>query len=259
MATSQEIAGASDIARASYWESVWRGTRSVHPFSTRNYHDFRLAGLFRGLAGPGFRVLEIGCGGSRWIRFFDRGLGCETWGIDYSPAGIELARHSNAGREPALHLVEGDFFDESLLPRGYFDLLYSRGFLEHFTNASLVTRRMAQLLRPGGKVMTLIPNFVSVYGAIQKAVNPLVFEKHIVMDGPALDAHHRAAGLIPEMPGQFWACFGPGVVNYGSWGRWVLPPLKIAQHAICWTLHGLHATFDSRYLSPYVVGVYRKS
>jgi len=248
-----------DMAHTSHWESVWRGTRTVHPFSTRNYYDFRLASLFRGLAGRGSRVLEAGCGGSRWIGFFAQVQGCETWGIDYSPAGLALTRQSNMGRELNLRLIEGDFFEESLLPREHFDLIYSLGFVEHFADVSQVTRRMAEVLKPGGKVMTLIPNFTSLYGAIQKAVNPAVFEKHVVMDGAELDAQHAAAELVREMPGQFWGCFGPGVVNYGAAGKWILPPLKLAQHAICWSLHGLHGTFDSPYLSPYVVGVYRKA
>src|SRR5208337_1495906 len=258
MSTNQETIRSTDMARTSHWESVWRDTRSVPPFSTRNYYDFRLASLFRTLAGPGSRVLEVGCGGSRWIGFFDRVLGRETWGIDYSPAGLELTRQSNSDRESNLRLIQGDFFDESLLPGGHFDFVYSLGFVEHFADVSLATRRIAEVMKNGGRVMTLIPNFASLYGTIQKAINPRVFEKHVVMRGTELDAHHAAAGLVPEMPAQFWGCFGPGVVNFGAPGKWILPPLKFAQHAFCWSLHALHATFESPYLSPYVVGVYRK-
>jgi SAM-dependent methyltransferase len=259
MASNQEIDSSGDIAKLSHWESVWRSTKTVHAFSSYNYYDFRLANLFQSLAGPGSRVLDIGCGGSRWVSFFDRVLHCESWGIDYSPEGLRLAERHSAGRESEVHLIQGDFFDDSLLPIGYFDLLYSLGFVEHFRDISVVTRRIERLLRPGGRVMTLIPNFVSVYGSLQKTLNREVFEKHVVMDGPALDAHHIAAGLTPEMPATFWGCFAPGVINFGRAGQFVLPPIKALQHLVCWTLYGLSCTFESRKTSPYVVGVYRKN
>ena len=55
-----------------------------------------------------------------------------------------------------IHLIKGDFFDESLLPLGFFDLVYSLGFIEHFKESATVTRRMSQILRPGGRAMTMI-------------------------------------------------------------------------------------------------------
>src|SRR5262249_53685480 len=247
-----------DIARVGHWESVWRNTKTVHRFSRFNYFDFRLASLFRLYAGPGSRVLEVGCGGSRWIPFFDEVLRCETWGIDYSREGLRLVREDNPGRETQVRLIQGDFFDEDLLPSRYFDLLYSLGFVEHFQEVSVVTRRIAQLLSPGGRVMTLIPNFVSLYGGLQNAVNPEVFAKHVVMDGTTLDEHHVAAGLTPIMPAKYWGCFAPGVVNFGRAGRFLIPPIKVLQHFVCWTAHAIRCDFESRYFSPYVVGVYEK-
>jgi SAM-dependent methyltransferase len=247
----------TDIASVSHWESVWKNTASVRGFSTLNYYDFRLAKIFQSQVALGSRVIEIGCGGSRWIGYFDRVLGCETWGIDYSPEGLAIAEKSNSCR-PRVRLVAGDFFDPSALPGEYFDFIYSLGFIEHFTDAVLVTRRMFQLLRPGGRVMTLVPNFLSAYGSIQKRVNRATFDKHVIMSAAMLDDAHLAGGMTGVAAARFFGCFGPGVIDYGSWQRFLLPPIRLTQHLACWTLHGLGLDRESRLHSPYIVGVYEK-
>ena len=35
-------------------------------------------------------MIEIGCGGSRWMGYFAQRLQCDTWGIDYSAEGLRL-------------------------------------------------------------------------------------------------------------------------------------------------------------------------
>jgi SAM-dependent methyltransferase len=166
---------------------------------------------------------------------------------------MENAQHS------AVHLVEGDFFNLELLPLEYFDFIYSLGFIEHFVESATVTRRMAQVLRPAGMAMTLVPNFTALYGTIQKAVNPETYNKHVVMDCKMLDEVHSGAGLTPLMPADWFGSFGPGVVDYGVLQRFIIPPLKLAQHATCWALHFLRLDGESRWASPYVVGVYQKT
>jgi SAM-dependent methyltransferase len=247
----------TDIASVRHWESVWKNTYSVHGFSTLNYYDFRLAKVFQSLVAPESRVIEIGCGGSRWIGYFDRIMRCETWGIDYSPEGLAIAERSNSGSQ-TVRLVAGDFFDRSALPSEYFDFIYSLGFIEHFTDAELVTQRMLQILRPGGRVMTLVPNFLSAYGSIQRIVNRETFDKHVIMTTAMLDAAHLAVGMNAVAPARFFGCFGPGVVDYGLWQQLVLPPIRLTQHLACWSLHGLHLDRESRLNSPYIVGVYEK-
>ncbi len=247
----------NDIASVGHWESVWKNTEFVHGFSTWNYYDFRLSRIFQSLVSPASKVIEIGCGGSRWLGYFDRVLRCETWGIDYSPEGLRLAGQSNADRRN-LHLVAGDFFDSSRLPSEHFDLVYSLGFVEHFSDTSVATRRISEILRPGGKIMTLIPNFVGAYGRIQRFVNLETFEKHVVLNPSELDAAHTRVGLRPWIPAHYFGCFGPGVVDYGRWQRLILPLIKVTQHSTCWSLHSLHLDRESRFASPYIVGVYEK-
>ena len=245
-----------DLARVEHWERVWKHTRPIRGVSRFNYYDFRMAALLRSLVNPGARVIEIGCGGSRWIRFFRRALNCETWGIDYSREGLAMTARS-IPESQGLYLVRGDFFGQALLPLDYFDFVFSGGFIEHFSDATAVARRFMQLLRPGGKVLTLTPNFSGPYKYLQKTVAPEIFAKHVPMDRQDLDSAHVAAGLVPIVPARLWGCFAPGVVNFGKLSPFLLPPIKALQQIVCWSLHAIRLDRDS-YLSPYLAGVYQK-
>jgi SAM-dependent methyltransferase len=245
-----------DLAKVEHWERVWKCTHPVRSVSRFNYYDFRLAALLRSLIHPGSRVIEIGCGGSRWIRFFSQELNCETWGIDYSQEGLAMTNRSFPNGQN-VHLVSGDFFDAALLPFNYFDLVFSGGFIEHFSDATAVTRRFAQILRTNGKVLTLTPNFLGIYKYLQKGMAPEIFAKHVPMDHNDLDSAHAAVGLVPIVPARFWGCFAPGVVNFGKASPLLLPPIKVLQQIVCWSLHAIHLDRDSHF-SPYLAGIYQK-
>jgi SAM-dependent methyltransferase len=249
---------AQDLAKVEHWENVWKQAKAVREVSRFSYYDFRMAKLLATLVGPGSRAIEIGCGGSRWIGFFAQTLKCETWGIDYSPEGIAITEQSNKGRS-GIRLIQGDLFDESLLPLNYFDLVFSGGFIEHFTDPAVVTRRFAALLRSGGKVLTTTPNFAGIYKHVQKFIDRAIFEKHIPMNQTSLDEAHKGAGLQPVIPACFWGCFAPGVVNFGRHTRYLLPPITALQQAVCWSLSAIHLDRESRRVSPYIVGAYQKT
>lgn len=252
MKKSLQSAAITDVR---HWDSVWNSTRRVPAASSLNYYDSRLAELFSSVSKPGDRVLEVGCGGSRWLAYFCEERRCESWGVDYSRAGLRLT--AALSRDPIL--VEGDFFDQALLPSEHFDLVYSLGFIEHFTELSSPLRRAYTLMRPGGRIVTLVPNFVGLYGWMQRAVSPDIFRKHVVVTPGMLDEAHVRAGFVPEFPATYFGCFGPGVVNFDAWQNLAMLVIKPVQHCTCWLLRLLHLEFQSSALSPYVVGVYRRS
>jgi 2-polyprenyl-6-hydroxyphenyl methylase/3-demethylubiquinone-9 3-methyltransferase len=245
-----------DIAKVDHWETVWKRSNSIRPVSPLDYYDHRMVKLFKSLLKEGSRVIELGCGGSRWIHFFDHELKCETWGIDYSPEGLAITARNNR-ENPRLRLVEGDLFDQSLLPPNYFDLVFSGGLIEHFTDSTVVTRRIRQILRPGGQALTTTPNFTGIYKHIQRSLDREIFEKHIPMDRAALDKAHVMVDLVPIVPARFWGCFAPGVVNYST-KRFLLLPIKVIQQAVCWSAKALHLDRESQAFSPHILGIYQK-
>jgi hypothetical protein len=143
--------------------------------------------------------------------------------------------------------------------------VFSLGLIEHFENHAAVLDRLQALLRPGGTLITIVPNLVGVWGAIQKRLDPEIYRVHVPYTPSDLDRVHRSAGLRPIEPATYFGVFGPLILNSGrlrrSWPRahrTIQSLLWIPQQVVGWsafTLLGRHA--ETRLLSSHVVGVYR--
>jgi SAM-dependent methyltransferase len=119
-------------------------------------------------SGPGFRVLELGCGAGANIPFF-QSLGVEYFAIEGSPS-IVAKLHE---RFPALkdNIVAGDFTLE--IPfSGEFDLVVDRSSLTHNTSAAIVQclALISARLKPGGKFVG-IDWFSTVYSEYSKGTS----------------------------------------------------------------------------------------
>lgn len=98
------------------------------------------------------RVLDIGCGGGTTAkRLID--LGASVSGVDPDPAARENAKAKG------LEVFDGtaeDLPDEVLAQR--YDLVVLSHVLEHTLDPAAVLRRIAGLLKPGGRLYCEVPN-----------------------------------------------------------------------------------------------------
>ncbi len=121
---------------------------------------------------PGWQSLGL------WKRF-----GIVPYGLEYTETGVQLQRALYRAQGLAEDLVlQGDFFDDALRAkwRGYFDLVTSYGFIEHFENPREVLAKQMELLRPGGVLVVTVPNLNdgTVYGRLVRRFNPAVYAMH---------------------------------------------------------------------------------
>jgi SAM-dependent methyltransferase len=107
--------------------------------------------LFREFTGldpsqiAGRRVLEVGCGGGRWLKVL-AGLGArEVVGLDFSTA-VEQARARTAAL-PDVHVVRGSALQMPLRPA--FDLVVSIGVVHHLDDPIAGLRGMRAAAAPG--------------------------------------------------------------------------------------------------------------
>lgn len=119
---------------------------------------------------PG-RVLEVACGTGT----LSRGLRFSSYhGLDLSPAAIEIARQKTEtlSRPPdsALPTYEAADFHEWTAPADPFDTVLCIDAISCFRDQALVTRKMAQCVRPGGFVLIT-------------SVNPFVYNRIRRPDG----------------------------------------------------------------------------
>ncbi len=104
---------------------------------------------------PGMKLLEPGCGRGEFLKNF-QDLGLEVHGVDISIEAKEFA----SGFSVDVCDVENEslpFEDES------FDILYSKSFIEHLNKPERYLAEAYRVLKPGGKLITLVPDWESNY------------------------------------------------------------------------------------------------
>lgn len=192
------------ITTQDYWEEAWRDKDipdAINPNddSPENHYYKVMHTLFARALGPscapGARLIELGCGGSRWLPYFHRAFGYDVCGIDYTTTGLHLSRSilDNAGVKG--EVVQGDLFEPPSNWVEQFDVVVTFGLVEHFTNTSHVVSACARYLRPGGKMITLVPTMRGLYGVAYRLLRPDVYSKHIPLSRETLSQAHEDAGL----------------------------------------------------------------
>jgi SAM-dependent methyltransferase len=99
----------------------------------------------------GEKFLDIGCGRGEFLRgFIDCGV--QGYGVDRSHAAERYC--------PEADLKTADLENEPLpYPDDYFDVIYSKSVIEHFYYPEKLVQEIFRVLKPGGTVITLCPDW----------------------------------------------------------------------------------------------------
>ena len=98
------------------------------------------------------RVLDVGCGDGLRLNLFSE-LGWTAEGQDVDVAAVENARSATGH---TIHLGEVGSLG---LDQGGYDAVVSNHVLEHVLDPRLFLSELKGLLRPGGKLVVVVPNF----------------------------------------------------------------------------------------------------
>lgn len=112
------------------------------------------SGKFRHIAIPaGKRLLDVGCGGGRFLRIAKK-LGALEQGVEPSSYAAEVAR------KQGLNVFNGtlESYGEQVSPGTQFDVITANHVLEHAPNPVEVLGVMKKLLAPGGLIWIAVPN-----------------------------------------------------------------------------------------------------
>ncbi len=260
-----------DKAGEHHWESTWQAStlpRLVAPNdpSLRNHvrrciHTF-LAEVLQGRRG--LSVIEVGCANSVWLPYFAQQHGCHVTGLDYSDAGCTSARKILSLANVSGEVFLGDLWEPPTELMGSFDLVFTYGLVEHFDPTDSVLRALANLLRPGGTMITIVPNMSGWAGTVQKFLNRPVFDIHVPMDVAILDAAHKRAGLMVSQSGYLCA-INFGLVNLDGTtdgrlmrvAKRLFTKMLIGLSALVWCIedHSALRLRPNRLTSPYIVCV----
>ncbi len=103
---------------------------------------------------PGTRVLDVGCGSGKKLARLRDLFSWEAIGIEPNSQAVAIARSRG------LEVHEGTL--DSYMPSEPFDLVVLSHVLEHIPYPRSALHKVKNLLRPGGRLIVLVPNAASV-------------------------------------------------------------------------------------------------
>ena len=130
----------------------------------------------------GGRIIELGCAPGRTLLDLCARFGMTPFGIDSSDVGYQatLDEFQRKGVDPR-GIIHGDFADPAFRRRyrESFDVVYSGGLIEHFTDPAAVVAYHVELLKPGGRLVVSVPNLrAALYYPVASLTQPEVLAAH---------------------------------------------------------------------------------
>jgi SAM-dependent methyltransferase len=218
------------------------------------------------LEGPAGRsVLEIGSAPGRNLVRLHRRFGLDPWGVEYSHQGAELNRQRFValGLDPA-QVLELDVFSEEFLERcaDRFDVVFSMGFIEHFTDPAAAVRRHIAACKPGGLIVVTVPNMRGLNLGLTTLFDASLVPLHNL---ELMDRDVLAATFPPDQV-ELLFCEHYGTLDLGAFTtphplrRWLLRGLRLTQRGVSGALARLPAGArpEHRWLSPFLAYVGRR-
>lgn len=237
------------LVDAGHWDDVWTSPIRYALPSALNVGTLNLMQLLKAHVRPGDRFLEIGCAPGKILAWVAARLGASVSGLDYSSSGIAQAERLFSALSIPADLRAEDVFETTFPPRT-FDVVYSAGVIEHFSDPKAIVARHVALLAPGGTAIITVPNYSGLYGRLQRSLD----EANLAIHNLDIMSPTALLELAPRNEGVATRAF--------EWGRlspWLLsldkrlprPLALFAYHSL--NVAGLAQPFRMQSLAPLLV------
>ena len=253
------------LTQEEYWDNYWRNLRL--PSEIRkvpgNLYLNAILRVFDRYFPPDERlsILEIGGAPGQYLAYMHRTFGYSVHCLDYSKMGCLKAKENLELLDIRGTVHHADLFSEEL-QLSQFDIVYSLGFVEHFSDPGMVIERHLRLLKPGGILLIGLPNFLGIYRFFLKRLSPELLASHNLrfMDIRTWGEFEKNLDLQILFKGYVGG-FEPRLFSRrGARGssRAVLGVARALDRVFHSHL-GLLRKLNSRLTSGYAIGVYRKA
>lgn len=169
--------------------------------------------LFRGWAGTGKRILDIGCGSGTLIRFLTEGN--VVTGMDVDRQALEVCR-----TRFGVQTVWGDFSLEFPFEEAAFDVVVASETIEHLAYPKIFLQQVRRILVPEGLFLGSTPNAYRLRTRIDflqgKPLDrdPTHLQHFSLASLGALLAHHFVVEEIAPVRGK-WSRISPALFAHG--------------------------------------------
>lgn len=254
-----------DKAGKEYWDKTWESCDIPKGFNPQDkglpnhvnhcFHKY-FCQIYSNMSTQGKKILEIGCARSAWLPYFSREFGFDIYGIDYSEIGCRQAMQILSKQGTKGEIVCADFFSPPGSMLKAFDVVVSFGVVEHFKDTTACIAALSIFLKPGGLLITSIPNLCGLNGLIQKIINRSIFDIHIPLDKKGLISAHEINGLR-IISCDYFPFMSLGVLNFENWKGSLLYRIGVRFRGLinklAWSLERTVLVLKpNRWSSPYI-------
>jgi len=103
----------------------------------------------------GIEILDLGCGRGEFLRGCIR-CGLTGYGVEQSSIAKSIC--------PEAEILQADLENEPLpYDDNSFDVVFSKSVLEHFYYPEKLVKEIYRIIKPGGLVITMVPDWEAVY------------------------------------------------------------------------------------------------
>jgi SAM-dependent methyltransferase len=254
---------ASALTDEAFWDNYWEQLKlpTIVDEARSAPYQREILRVFKRFVpkGRGMRALEIGGAPGGYLAYVARTFGYQAHAIDSSPVGCrKLAENFRLLDIPVgVYCRDALVGDLSDLPR--FDLVYSLGLIEHFSDPVPLIRKHVELAKPGGLLVLGLPNFLGISRPILRLTRPEASTIHNfrTMDIRSWTAFEREIGLQVVFRGYVggWEPRIYAMRRRGRRSRLVNLPIHAAAKVM--DALGPVRRWNSRAWSGYAMGVYR--
>jgi len=161
---------------------------------------------------PGVTFLDVGCGRGEFLRGFIE-CGVAGYGVDQSRAAEQYC--PNATLKMSDIENEGIPYEDS-----FFDVVYSKSVIEHFYYPERMVKEIFRVLKPGGMVITLCPDW---------AFNYRIYFEDYTHRTPFMQSSLRDILLIHGFADVLVEPFRQLPILWGGAGKYLLPLAELTR------------------------------
>jgi len=210
----------SEVTSKEYWDQYWGEGEIKHPKYNVNqglFHSYKLLledcfeKARQRLNVDRLQIIDCGCGEGLMLRFIaEQFENVDVYGIEYSDA-IGKAERMAVDLDLSFNLIRGDLLKEwESQYLNKFDVVLSLGLIEHFEDPGEILAQMIKVLKPGGALVTIVPNFNGLFHVLWQLYDKANYAYHIPISHNELSVLHQQSGLnevafytlgLPTVPG----------------------------------------------------------
>ena len=250
------------LTKQIHWEKCWNKINLPAEIKKTKRNSFRneILKIFERFLPKdnNLSILEIGGAPGQYLAYFAKKFHYKIYSLDYSVIGCEKTKENFDRLNLKAVVYQKDLFSDNFSNLPLFDIVYSLGFIEHFSDLELVIEKHLQLLKPGGILLIGAPNFLGINHWLLKKLNPEL-----------LSTHNLSCMNIRKWE-TFEKCFNLEVIFKGYIGGFE-PRLFIPKNnrVMFYFLAGIGRIADyiirplgvlnSKYWNGYAIGIYKKT